>query len=223
MAHTDECVCRVCQRCDEEPWVVRFEHIQRRVRCAHSLGESVWMATQILQRPDVLGALVECGVYRGGMTAKWSWIAQRSKRLLWAYDSFRGLPPLATYARGAQQQDYRGKSYRASMWRVRYALWRYGVSGRVTVVPGWFRQTLAFLPDPIAFAFVDVDLARSLEECLGALWPRMSPGGALFCHEARDPAMQRVIEAQGLREYGVGVGTGLGAERENLCVLWKPA
>ena len=47
----------------------RFAAIHQAVTCEHAPGEALVLADAIL-RLDLPGPLVECGCYRGGMTAK---------------------------------------------------------------------------------------------------------------------------------------------------------
>jgi hypothetical protein len=58
---------------------------------------------------------------------------------------------------------------------------RYGEASVCTLVEGWFNETLEKnLPAEVAFAFTDVDLPSSAQECLLHIWPRMSEGGVFF-------------------------------------------
>lgn len=209
----------------------QFERIHRCVRCAHSLEESLYIMELVLKNQDVPGDIVECGVYKGGMTAKLSLLAARLERTLYAYDSYAGLPDPARYGTGAQVGVYsekvaRGNTYRGSMDEVRANVAAYGGDlERCRFVKGLFANSFA-RPDghasTIALAFLDVDLALSFRQCLEFVWPRLSAGGILFSHEARDPEMAAEIARHGLLRWeNQGVGTGLGSNLENLCWVAK--
>lgn len=203
-----------------------FERVHGRVPCAHSLAESLAILELVLAHRGVPGDIAEFGVFKGGMTTKLSWVAAALERSLWAYDSYEGLPDPVAYGTGEQVPTYsrklaEGDRYRGSLPEVQANVTVWGVPDRCVFVKGYFRESLApggRHPDAIAFAFVDVDLTRSLRECLRFLWPRMSAGGVLFCHEARDPEIVRELAASGVLDHDHrGVGTGLGPGLDNLC------
>ncbi len=210
----------------------RFRRIHAKVRCAHSLAESLYIMDMVLAHAQVPGAIVECGVFKGGMTAKLSLLARRLDRRLFAYDSYEGLPDPSAYGTGEQVPTYArklesGDSYRGGLPEVRANLAAHGDLARCVLVKGWFEESFArgdVDPDPIAFAFVDVDLSRSLRQCLQFIVPRLAPGSILFCHEARDPEIVAEIRAEGLLDLEHrGVGTGLGEDMPNLCWIRKRA
>jgi hypothetical protein len=210
----------------------RFAAIHERVTCAHSLAESLCVLEMALASRHVPGSIVECGVFKGGMTTKLSVLAAHLGRPLYAYDSYGGLPDPVRYGTGEQVETYarkmeRGDTYRGGLAEVRAAVTAYGDPRPCVFVKGWFKDSFArpdVDPTPIAVAFVDVDLTLSLRECLEFLVPRLAPGGLLFCHEARDPEIVREITDAGLlRHEHAGVGTGLGDDRPNLCWIRKTA
>lgn len=207
-----------------------FERIQKRVRCAHSLEESLFIMELILKHRDVPGDLVECGVFKGGMTAKWSLLARHLDRTLYAYDSYTGLPDPARYGTGGQVGVYmekveRGDTYRGSLEEVRANVAAYGHLESCRFVKGWFEDSFGRAgahPAAIAFAFLDVDLTLSFRQCLEFVWPRLSEGGILFSHEARDPEIAGEIARFGLEKWEhQGVGSGLGPNLDNLCWVAK--
>jgi O-methyltransferase len=207
-----------------------FREAQRGAECAHSLEESLIVLDLVLGHAAVPGDFVECGVYKGGMTAKLSLLANTLDRRLYAYDSFQGLPDPTRYGTGDQVATYvqkfrRGMRYRGGLPEVRATVFRYGALARCEFRPGWFEQSFARPtghPAAIAFAFIDVDLTRSVRECLGFVWPRLAPGGILFCHEARDPGVIDELTRSGLTAHDAhGVGTGLGGDAPNLCWIRK--
>ena len=66
---------------------------------------------------------------------------------------------------------------------------RYGEIDNVEFIEGWFsdtlRQKLDKLTEPIAAAFVDVDLLLSHQQCFDEIWPRMSEKAYYFSHESQ--------------------------------------
>ena len=207
-----------------------FAEAQAGAVCAHSLEESLLVLDLVLANAAVPGDLVECGVFKGGMTAKLSLLAAALHRTLYAYDSYQGLPDPETYGTGEQIPTYaakfrRGIRYRGGLAEVRATVFRYGALEHTEFRPGWFAQSFARAnshPGTIAFAFVDVDLTQSARQCFDFVWPRMPEGGILFCHEARDPGIVDALVASGVAAHDAhGVGTGLGEAMSNLAWIRK--
>jgi O-methyltransferase len=144
----------------------------------------------------VRGDVAEFGCFKGGSTAKLSLaVAAVGKRLL-VFDSFEGLPepePWDAEHRIERQRTFRAGEYAGTLDEVRANVERFGSPGIVRFYPGWFSDTLRQLTEPIAVAFVDVDLAASTSEVLSSAWPLVSPGGILFVHDATDEKLQAVL------------------------------
>jgi len=132
------------------------------------------------------GCIVECGVWRGGMSAGMADILPGRLHLL--FDSFEGLPP-ATDADGAYaiswQKNTSAENYydncRAERGYAERAM-QMSAAKRFKLVQGWFRDTLAaFKPEePIAILRLDVDWYESTMQCLTALYPHVVPGGLII-------------------------------------------
>jgi len=65
---------------------------------------------------------------------------------------------------------------------------RFGKIGVCKFVKGYYKDTLKHLDGSYILIFVDVDLHKSLKECITQLWPRLVNGAYLFSHEAQDLA-----------------------------------
>lgn len=132
-----------------------------------------------LDNDDIAGDVVECGTCNGGSGALLAHAAQAGvvSRHTWLLDSFEGLPP-ATAKDGAEAREWTGFC-RGSTSRVRRALRELEVDERaVTLVPGWFSETLGTLTvDRIALLHIDADWYESVLEVLDALFDRVPPGG----------------------------------------------
>jgi len=120
----------------------------------------------------------------------------------------------------------------AGLKTVRDNVFLYGIPESVTLVPGWYSETLQDYSscEKIACAFIDVDLCRSLEEVLDFVLPRIQKNGVIISHEAQDPDYLPVFEKYGLldsdkyTQEGVGIGIVLAdalAEHTNLCSFTK--
>ncbi len=146
---------------------------------------------QRLDRDQIPGSVVECGVARGGTAALLSLHTSASPVLrdVWLYDSFEGLPE-PTREDGAEavtlsHDRVQGRlvpigEYVGGLEDVRSYLFRQCrlPQDRIHLVPGWFQDTLAsYGGGPIALAHLDGDWYESVRTCLEALWPSVSPGG----------------------------------------------
>jgi len=136
---------------------------------------------------NVPGAVVECGVWRGGMIAGLADLLGKS-RDYWLFDSFEGLPP-AREVDGekalAWQRNVESPTYydncMAPETSARKAM---ALSGARSyhVVRGWFEESLARpeLPLTIALLRLDGDWYDSTLCCLQRLVPRLAPGGVVI-------------------------------------------
>lgn len=145
---------------------------------------------------QVPGDLVETGVWRGG-TVIWMRAVLEGlgdpDRLVWACDSFEGLPPADgsrhpldrawregyTADHSALAVDLVDRALMVSLDQVRANLDRYDLlDDRVRFVQGWFSDTLPQAPiDEIAVLRLDGDLYESTIDALVHLEPKVSPGG----------------------------------------------
>ena len=134
------------------------------------------------------GAVVECGVWRGGMVAAMAEVLGPERRY-YLFDSFEGLPaadPAKDGERAIQYQaDTTGPSYhdncRADMAWAERAMALAGAR-QAELVRGWYRDTLpAFrTATPIAVFRLDADWYDSTLECLDALYPSVVAHGLIL-------------------------------------------
>jgi len=154
---------------------------------------------------DILGDLVECGVWRGGAC-----ILMRATlaahgddtRCVWLADSFAGLPAPNSAEYPADSDVIRLDRFSHVLAvtenDVRANFERYGLlDDRVRFLPGWFKDTLPNAPiEHIALLRLDGDFYESTIQALDALYPRLSPGG--FCiiddYHAINACMRAVID-----------------------------
>ncbi|MGH7844651.1 MAG: TylF/MycF/NovP-related O-methyltransferase [Candidatus Binatia bacterium] len=171
--------------------VERFEKIDREIDIQSTPADGLFLAEALLTL-DCTGALVECGCFNGGSTAKLSVLARVTGRPLFVFDSFEGLPQTDSndardfHARRSAsiKRDWVAGEYAAALERVQENVGKYGEIGPCTFIRGWFNETLQrHLPPRIALAFTDVDLPSSAKDCLIHIWPRLSAGGVFFSHD----------------------------------------
>lgn len=146
------------------------------------------------------GVLVECGVYRGVSAAKWSHLAAALNRELWLFDSFAGLPandePHDRTIHGHPVAGtFAGGCYAGTLEQAQATVARYGVPEVVRWCPGWFEATLPGFREPVAAAYLDVDLAASATTCLNHLWPLVTPGGVVVSQDGDFPITLAAMRA----------------------------
>jgi hypothetical protein len=137
----------------------------------------------------VPGDLVETGVWRGGavifMRALLR-VLEVTDRLVWAADSFEGLPEPDPEKYPREHQAYKSaamtKYYNhlaASLDDVKRNFAAYGMlDDQVRFLKGWFKDTLPDAPiGAIAVLRLDGDYYESTRDALTSLYDRVSPGG----------------------------------------------
>lgn len=133
------------------------------------------------------GCVVECGVWRGGMSAGIATILG-PEREYFLFDSFEGLPaakPIDGLAALNWQQATTAPSYydncTADESYAREAM-RIAGASRAHLVKGWFENTLSNFtsPSPIALLRLDGDWYDSTMTCLDRLFPFVRPGGVVI-------------------------------------------
>jgi O-methyltransferase len=136
---------------------------------------------------NVSGCVIECGVWRGGMSAGLC-LALGSSRTYFLFDSFQGLPPAQTIVGPAAiryQQDRDSPSYydncTAPEQFARQAMELAGAR-TFTLMPGWFSETLPTFkpPEPIALLRLDGDWYDSTITCLEHLFDRVARNGIII-------------------------------------------
>src|SRR5687768_3446080 len=131
-------------------------------------------------RERIPGALVECGVWRGGASFLMADVLRRAgatDRRVWLFDSFEGLPA-ADPIDGVRAQNYRTEpdnfeNCSASYEEVEETARRLGLAQQTQLVKGWFQDTLPEQRDKIgriALLRVDGDWHASVLSCLENLY-----------------------------------------------------
>jgi O-methyltransferase len=140
-----------------------------------------------LQFKHVSGAIVECGVWRGGMIAGIAQVAG-PERSYYLFDSFEGLPdakeidgPAAQRWQADKDSPHYYDNCTADESFARQAMEKAGVT-QAHFIKGYFDQTLATveIPEPIALLRLDGDWYDSTMVCLKSLYRRVVPGGGII-------------------------------------------
>ncbi len=209
-------------RAGRETLVARFHANTRAIESGTSPLVHLVLAREILSiPPEVKGDVVECGAWKGASAASLSLVCRITGRRLKVCDSFQGLPDDGGQLhQGLHTQVYgyyeRGM-FAGTRAEVEANIRAHGALEACDFVEGFFDTSLKALTDPVAFAFLDVDLESSTRDCLRALWPLLVDDGALYCDDAGDLDVVRVYfddpwwrETLGVPAPGlVGSGCGL--------------
>jgi O-methyltransferase len=179
-------------------------------------------AVRWLVRQQVGGAIVECGVWRGGSmmaVARTLLDAGVDDRDLYLFDTFEGMT-----APTAADRDYRGRAAetrflrtrrgpnssdwcRATLAEVRANLTGTGYpTSRLHYVQGSVEDTLpGAAPAEIALLRLDTDWYVSTKHELVHLWPRLVPGGICIIDDYGHWAGSRQAVDEYFHEQGIRV------------------
>jgi O-methyltransferase len=156
---------------------------------------------------NVPGDLVETGVWKGGVTILMRAVLKAhgvTDRLVWAADSFEGLPVPKDADDGADLSQV--AELKISLDQVQEHFRRFGLlDDQVRFLKGWFADTLPDAPiERIAVLRLDGDLYSSTMDALQALYDRVSPGGYIIVDDYHSwdsckRAIHDFLDARGLQ------------------------
>ena len=154
----------------------------------------------------VPGDLMETGVWRGGAAILMRAILKVNgvtDRLVWAADSFAGLPPPdpAKYPLDANLTFNEFKELAVSLESVQRNFTRYNLlDDQVRFLKGWFRDTLpSARVKQLAVLRLDGDLYESTMDALVHMYPKVSSGGYVIIDDYGDitACRQAVLDYRG--------------------------
>lgn len=156
-----------------EPYRTVFPYTQGHPIRQQTLVE---LGTRV-DKDDIPGAVVECGVLDGGSAGLMAWATRRSGRPVHLFDAWQGLPDI-TPEDGEESALWVGEVV-GSPTRVLSVMKALGIPrGRVTLHRGWFHETF---PDadvkPVALLHIDCDFYEPAKLCLEKWYPLLSAGG----------------------------------------------
>jgi hypothetical protein len=202
--------------------VKRFKANTTQIPSGTAWISHVVLAHEILSvPPTVRGDVIECGCWKGASTASLSLVCRLVGRKLLVCDSFEGLPEDDTdithqYPHINVYGFYQKGMYAGRLDEVKDNIARLGDASVCEFVPGFFSDTLSALTEPLAFAFLDVDLVSSMKDCLKYIWPLLVEGGAVYTDDSCDMEVVRVwFDDEWWRQLGTErapgyVGSGCG-------------
>jgi O-methyltransferase len=188
--------------------------------------DSLQRCIETVLAEDVRGDLIETGVWRGGSSIFMRGALKAfgdTERVVWAADSFQGLPKPDPSRHPADRGDtfWTWGELAVSLAEVKENFARYGLlDEQVRFLPGWFRDTLPAAPiDRLALLRLDGDLYESTIVALRSLYPKLSIGGYMIVDDYAVPNCRAAVDDY-RAEYGIS------EELEPVdwtCVLWKRA
>ncbi len=100
-------------------------------------------------------------------------------RVVWAADSFEGIPRSKRYAHIRDPVDGWTDRWKTGLEEVKLNIFRYGLSdSSIRYIEGYFADALPAAPlGQNAIARLDGDAYESTRDALEHLYPRLSPGG----------------------------------------------
>jgi len=195
---------------EQKQWLNKLKKIDKEVPSAHNASHILKFLLAILKLPkDMDGCIVEAGAYKGGGTCKISLFTAHVNRKLFVFDSFQGLPP----NNEKHEKSLEGHSiknwfaegnYAGSLEEVKSNVEKFGTIENCTFIKGWFEETLPQFHQPVALAYLDVDLAASIRTCLKNLYPLLVPGGSIYSQDGDFPLVIEVFKDEGFWKNEVG-------------------
>jgi hypothetical protein len=158
-------------------------------------GANINIIFDLLDRTcAVPGNIAECGVFKGSSLCA---IALHVKdrgidKHVFGLDSFQGFDQSVRkdieLGGKANTEKRMGGFGETSIGHVRGKLARLGLLDAVTLIPGYFAETLqTLLTESFSFVHLDCDIYDSYKQTLNFFYPRMSHGGLILFDEYEDP------------------------------------
>lgn len=141
---------------------------------------------------DFDGDFVELGCYKGDTSLSLAEIIKNTKKELWIYDSFEGLPGKNKKDESVIGKDFQAGELLVTKREVKERFLRAGI--RLPVIKkAWFSELEnKDLPRKIAFAFLDGDFYDSIKDSLKLVEDKMSAGAKIIVHDYNNMALPGV-------------------------------
>jgi hypothetical protein len=180
----------------EREWDIYFKVREFTLLSLERIVANIRAIDYVLRR-NIPGAVVECGIWRGGSTMAMALASIEHPRNLWMYDTFSGMTnpteadidPSGKSALTRMKEDARkDRSVRgsvhcfASLEDVRVNMQSTGYpSEMLRFIEGPVEKTIPeHVPERIALMRIDTDWYESTRHELEHLFPRLVPGGVLI-------------------------------------------
>lgn len=164
-------------------------------------------AMREIYRNDIPGEIAEFGVYEGDF-AKWMNLCFPEKNL-YLFDTFSGFDDrdiddfeMKLSGRRLSYGKFEGNANK----REKLVLEKMNYDNVVHIKKGYFPDSTYDMEEiKYSFVHIDVDLYKPTKAGLEYFWPRMSPGGYIFCHDLQAPTFPaaRIAIKEFCEENGV--------------------
>lgn len=163
--------------------------------------DNIQMIVETLVQDKIAGDVIETGVWRGGasiFTRLMLNINGAQDKVLYACDSFEGLPPpdAKTYPADEGDQHHTFKMLAVSQDEVAENFRLFGALGEnVKFIEGFFEQSLVTPPcEKFSLLRLDGDMYSSTIQALEPLYPRLEKGGFIIIDDYALPACRLAVE-----------------------------
>lgn len=178
--------------------VEKFKATLSNVESATNLLTHLYLTKRIFSlNPEIKGVVAEFGSYNGASTANLSLACKLVERKLLVCDSFEGLPDdelvLHTGMHSETFGYYTKGMFCGTLEKVRENVQNFGDLQSCDFLKGYYSESLKNLIDPIALAFMDVDLVSSTRDCLKYVWPLLVEDGEIITDDAIDLDVVKVF------------------------------
>jgi hypothetical protein len=155
-----------------------FRQVANHTRVSREKLNRLCELARRIERDGIQGAIVECGVYKGGGAAVIAACASPAREVF-LFDSFEGLPPPGDEDGDIARSRYTEGWCAGTEDEVRAIFERLGLLGpRVHLVKGWFQDTFPHTAvGTIALLHVDADWYDSVRLSLDRFWDDVAAGG----------------------------------------------
>ena len=181
--------------------------------------DNVQYCVETVLRDGVPGDFIETGIWRGGtvifMRGVLKAYGDPPNRVVFAADSFQGLPPVNAAEYPADKSMERSAEEEAAkraglgilavpQRKVQRNFELYGLyDDRVQFLPGWFKDTLPAVRERTwSVIRLDGDYYESTMDALVNLYPKLSVGGFLIVDDFAIPACREAVEDY-RKEHGI--------------------
>jgi O-methyltransferase len=194
-----------------------FWRVCRNAQQNYASLSTAYDLTALVEKNKLAGAIVECGVWRGGCAAVMATVADKAERprKVWLFDSFEGMPAatkedVGEYATLLSNGMMSGAlssvgTNIASVDEVRALLFKNLrlKEDNITIVKGWFQDTLPLYRErigAIAILRIDGDWYESTKVCVESLYDNVVNEGYIIvddygffpgCKKAVDDFLER--------------------------------
>lgn len=150
---------------------------------------------ELARTSDVAGDVVEFGCYVGTTSVYLARALQTTRKKLYLYDSFAGLPNKRSEDISPAGEQFKTGELLATKKELIRNLKQANVPMPV-ITKGWFSDvTHDQVPLEISFAFLDGDYYDSILDPLRLIWSRLSPGAIIVIDDYANEALPGAAKA----------------------------